>query len=98
MPSARYYLVSYDISDDKRYREVHKTMKGYGRRLHYSVFGCEITPKQKIELEQELSEHINHDEDRIMMLDLGDLDRNPEEVVTFLGKNPDLTEDDTIVV
>lgn len=98
MPAPRYYIVSYDICDRKRYREVHETVKGYGRRIHYSVFGCELAPRQCVEMERKLSEEINHDEDRILILDLGEIDREPEKLVTFLGTNPELTDGDQVVV
>ncbi|MDR1568783.1 MAG: CRISPR-associated endonuclease Cas2, partial [Streptococcaceae bacterium] len=38
----RYYLVSYDISDDTRLRKVHKLLKGYGTRWQRSVFFCKL--------------------------------------------------------
>ena len=38
------YLVTYDICDDKRLAKVHKTMRGFGDHLQYSVFECQMTP------------------------------------------------------
>lgn len=43
-------LVSYDISDDKRRRKVCKIMEGYGYRVQYSVFECELDDKKLKEL------------------------------------------------
>ncbi|MEK7751294.1 MAG: CRISPR-associated endonuclease Cas2, partial [Acidobacteriota bacterium] len=37
------YLVSYDIADDKRLRQVFKTMRAYGDHLQFSVFECQLT-------------------------------------------------------
>ena len=45
------YLVSYDISDDKRLRQVFKIMRGYGDHLQYSVFECQLTPMDLVKLE-----------------------------------------------
>ena len=42
-------VVSYDISDDKRRRKVAKIMEGYGFRVQYSVFECDLEPKQLIQ-------------------------------------------------
>ena len=41
------YLVCYDITDDKRLRRVFKTCKNYGDHLQYSVFECDLNPKEK---------------------------------------------------
>ncbi|MGI6496948.1 MAG: CRISPR-associated endonuclease Cas2 [Kiritimatiellia bacterium] len=38
----RFYLVSYDIPDDKRRARVFKLMRGWGERVQYSVFCCQL--------------------------------------------------------
>jgi CRISPR-associated protein Cas2 len=48
-------VVSYDISDDKRRRKVAKIMEGYGYRVQYSVFECELEPKKLSQLIRRLS-------------------------------------------
>jgi len=35
-----FYLVSYDIPDDKRRTKLAKTIKDFGDRVQYSVFEC----------------------------------------------------------
>ena len=35
-----FYLVSYDIPDDKRKTKLAKTIKDFGDRVQYSVFEC----------------------------------------------------------
>lgn len=79
MARLKVFIVSYDISDPKRLYRVHKTMKGFGDPIHYSVFRCNLSDKDKIELIAILTEIIKHDEDRIMIIDLGfpgnDIDR-----------------------
>lgn len=47
-------VISYDISDDKRRRKVAKTMEGYGYRVQYSVFECDLNMKKLAELQQRL--------------------------------------------
>ena len=37
-------LVSYDIPNDKRRTKVMKTLNGFGRRVQFSVFECELRP------------------------------------------------------
>lgn len=81
----RRYLVCYDICDPARLRKVHKKMKGYGDPLQYSVFCCELTAKEKVRLETDLSELINHHVDRILIVDLGSADRDEDDVFQFMG-------------
>ena len=51
-------IVSYDITDDKRRRKVCKTLEGYGYRVQYSVFECDLTNKQISELKRRLKPHV----------------------------------------
>ena len=48
------YLISYDISNDKRLRNVFKLMRGYGDHLQYSIFECQLTHMDLINLRIEL--------------------------------------------
>ena len=36
------YLVSYDVTDDRRRRHVMEALKDFGRRVQYSVFECNL--------------------------------------------------------
>ena len=36
------YLVSYDITSDKRRRKIAKILENYGKRIQYSVFECDL--------------------------------------------------------
>ncbi|MGI6066275.1 MAG: CRISPR-associated endonuclease Cas2, partial [Bacillota bacterium] len=67
----RYILVSYDISDQKRWSKVYKTMKGFGEHIQYSVFVCQLSDLQKAKLKVKLESFINHNEDQVMLVDLG---------------------------
>ena len=40
------YIISYDISDDKKRNKIAKELKNYGKRVQYSVFELHITEKQ----------------------------------------------------
>jgi CRISPR-associated protein Cas2 len=98
MSSLKCYVVSYDIMDHKRLHQVHRTMKGFGDPIHYSVFRCNLTDKGKIELMATLTEIIKHDEDRIMIVDLGPLDGRVEDRIVFLGVHPPDTKRNAVVV
>jgi CRISPR-associated protein Cas2 len=80
------YLVCYDISDDKRLRQVFKTMRGYGDHLQYSVFECQFTSTDLIRCRADLNRIIHHDEDQVLFVNLGPADNRGERVITALGK------------
>ncbi len=65
------YVVSYDISDDKRWRRVFKVMKGYGEWLQLSVFQCRLSDRRHAELMGLLDGIIVNGHDHIMIVDLG---------------------------
>jgi CRISPR-associated protein Cas2 len=98
MGEQKCFVVSYDIMDPKRLHQVHKTMKGFGDPIHYSVFRCLLNDKGKVELIAALSEIIKHDEDRIMIVDLGPLDGRAEERIEFMGVHPSEMESKAVVV
>ena len=98
MTGLNFYLVSYDIADPKRLREVHRTMKGFGRGLHYSVFRCDLTHQGVVELKASLDEIINHLQDRVMIIDLGPVEGSNEKRIIFLGCHPpEMTREAVIV-
>lgn len=80
------YIVSYDISDQKRWRSIFKLMHGYGEWLQLSIFQCRLSKKRHAELTATLDELIHHREDHILLMDLGPADAvDPR--VTSLGKD-----------
>ena len=41
------FYVTYDVCDPKRLRRVFQILKGAGEHVQYSVFCCDLTPRQK---------------------------------------------------
>jgi CRISPR-associated protein Cas2 len=80
------YVVTYDISDDKRLRQVFKTMRDYGDHLQFSVFECQLTATDLVKLRAELAKTINHDEDQVLFVDLGPSEGRGDRVITALGR------------
>jgi hypothetical protein len=52
------YIVTYDVSEKKRLRRVFKTCKNFGTHLQFSVFECDLTPTERIQMEEKLKEII----------------------------------------
>lgn len=61
-----FYLVCFDITDNKvRYRAV-KVLKKYGIRVQKSVFECSsLTEAGFLKMRSELAETVNHNEDSV---------------------------------
>lgn len=81
----RAYFVVYDISDPKRWRRVFRTMHGYGEWVQYSVFQCRLSARRHAELIADLDGAIHHDEDHVVIIDIGLADRVEPKIVS-LGK------------
>ena len=81
----RRYLVAYDIRDPKRLRRVFETCKAYGDHLQYSVFLCDLDGMEKPMLLEDLGDIINHDEDDVVLVDLGEAQGRGSLCFEFLG-------------
>jgi CRISPR-associated protein Cas2 len=86
MVEERLYIVTYDISDDRRWRRVFKLMHGYGRWLQLSVFQCRLSAQRRVELARRLEAAIHAREDHVLILDLGPADKVDPRVES-LGKS-----------
>jgi CRISPR-associated protein Cas2 len=60
-----FWVISYDIPDNKRRRKVADLLEGYGRRAQYSVFECEISEEQQAVLERRMRKLIDEAEDDV---------------------------------
>lgn len=54
-----FYLISYDISNDKNRLKVMKALEDYGTRVQYSVFECWLRPKELERLKNRLLPLVN---------------------------------------
>ena len=81
----RVYIVSYDISDPRRWRKVYKTVRGFGKRLQYSVFRCELLPEDKVRLVAKVEEILHHEQDKLIIVDLGPADGRGKDCIEAYG-------------
>jgi CRISPR-associated protein Cas2 len=72
------WLVSYDVSDQGRQREVRKLLLGLGDPLHYSVFMIHATKLEIGHLRCRLEGIIELTQDRILFFNCG---KEPEAVL-----------------
>jgi CRISPR-associated protein Cas2 len=80
------YIVTYDISDQKRWRRVFKLMSGYGEWVQLSVFQCRMSRQRHAELVERLDGLIHHEQDHVIFVDVGPADHVTPRVVS-LGKD-----------
>jgi len=65
------YLVCYDICEQRRWRKVYKTMKGFGTWLQLSVFQCRLNREKLLRMTDTLTDLIDKSEDHLLIIDLG---------------------------
>lgn len=65
-----FVVVAYDIVCDRRRNRVAKLLSGYGERVNYSVFECELRERQFATLQKQLLKLIDPEEDRVRYYEL----------------------------
>ncbi len=83
-------VISYDIVEDKRRTQVMKLLKGYGTRVQYSVFECDLSAQQLLAITRQLTTIIDRHTDsvrcylldaaavrRVQVLGIGQVSRDP---------------------
>lgn len=79
------YVVTYDITDPKRWRRVYRTMRGFGDHLQLSVFLCDLPPMERVQMQAALHEIIHHEEDKVLMVDLGPTEGRTIQQIEMMG-------------
>lgn len=85
LSSRQTYLVTYDIANDKRLKRVFKVCKNHGTHLQFSVFECDLNPRELVELQRELKSLIKQDEDQVLFVSLGPAEGRGDRVISSLG-------------
>ncbi len=81
----RRYLVTYDIADPRRWRDVYDIVRCHGDRLQYSVYLCDMDGIEKIGMLSALRGVIDHRRDRIAFIDLGEPSAARGAMIEFMG-------------
>ena len=98
MSARRRWLVAYDVRDEVRLRRIHDIVRSHGDRLQYSVFLCDLTSTEKLNLKSELRCVLNQHEGSVVFIDLGEPDRPGSAAIEFMGTSlPMPTKGPTIV-
>ena len=60
-----FYVISYDIPDDRRRNQLAKALKGFGTRVQYSVFEAHLNRREYQELKRAVERVITPSEDSV---------------------------------
>ena len=60
-----FYVISYDIPEDRRRSQLAKVLKGFGTRVQYSVFEAHLTRSQFEQMKQAVNSVIDPDKDAV---------------------------------
>lgn len=82
----KHYLISYDIADPKRLRQVARIMEGYGYRVQLSVFQCPLDDLRLEQLKADIVPVINSDEDQVLIVNLGPDTEQTFERFDYIGR------------
>jgi len=90
MTTRRHFLVSYDIAStkegDKRRTQVFDHLEGRGDHAQFSVFFCQLNPRELAQLRMDLTAILHHTQDQILLVDLGPAHNPLDGGIECLGK------------
>lgn len=93
-------LVTYDVATNtpagrRRLSRIAKTCLDYGQRVQYSVFECQVTPDQWVQLRHKLMETFEPEEDSLRFYMLG---AHWKRRVEHVGAKPVLDLDEPLII
>ena len=92
----RRYLVAYDIREDRRLRNVAICVEGYGTRIQYSVFVCDLSDQEAVLMRGDIEARMKLSEDSVMVIDLGQAGDSSR--FLFLGHHDRLPVSSAVIV
>jgi CRISPR-associated protein Cas2 len=88
--------VAYDIREDRRLRSVATCCEGYGERIQYSVFICDLSDEEVVTMRGDIEVRIKQSEDSVMIIDLGKAGDSSR--FLFPGHHEKLPSSDALIV
>jgi len=71
----------------RRRARLFKLLRGWGDRVQYSVFCCQLNPRERLQLVEEMKRLMNQDEDQTLRLDAGAVEgERPIPEIAYVGK------------
>lgn len=85
--SRRRFLVTYDVSDNKRVKAVHKAMSDFGRHVQFSVFLCDLNGREFLQMEHRMQKILNLRQDQALIFDLGSSESDRDDQIQSIGRD-----------
>ena len=82
----RHFLISYDVANDKRRTRIFETLKDYGDHTQFSVFLCDLGEMELATLRGLLGPLVHHEQDQVLIVDLGPADHDLQMSIDAIGK------------
>lgn len=86
MTDRRRYLITYDVSNDRRRDQVFSSCMQQGDHTQYSVFVAELSATELTKFRASLEALIHHREDQVLIFDLGPARMQYGQIVASVGK------------
>lgn len=80
-----FYVIAYDIPDDRRRTKIFKILSGFGTWTQYSLFECFLSGKELVQLKAKLAKHLEDTQDSVRFYPLC---ANCIEKVETVGSEP----------
>lgn len=84
-----FYVISYDVPDDKRRQKIADVLEGFGARVQKSVFETHLEPTDYVALRKRLERVMNSKEDNVRFYRLCAGCQSQVEVVGQVGVTPE---------
>jgi len=95
MADQSYFLILYDITDDRRRTRLHKLLESFGAGFQLSVFEARLSEMQRIRLEHGIKRVINKEEDKVAVVKLC---QNCLRTVSLIGQQKTVICQNAIIV
>ncbi len=82
----RHYLITYDVSNDKRRTRLFDYLQGEGDHAQYSVFFCDLDPAELATVRARATQIIDHRQDQVLILELGPAQQPLDHGLEVLGQ------------
>lgn len=90
-----FFVVSYDVVDDKRRKQLSDYLESYGVRVQYSVFETELNQSQLNQLIKGIKKRIKNDEDTVRIYPIA---KDLREMIITIGTNKGQFYDKSVII
>ena len=90
-----FFIVSYDIVDNKMRTKLSKKLCNYGQRVQYSVFECSLDKNQYKEMLKETLQFVDLEKDSLRIYKLC---RDCRKKIASYGKKQGIADDDAPII